>query len=105
MILGDLGLADQFDVVVTGEEVQRGKPDPEIFLRAAQRLAVPPRRCVVVGDAVAGIEAARRAGMAAIAMHRGEGTAPPGADLVIHSLAALSPEGLRRLIGGRQRPA
>lgn len=58
-----VGLADAFDVVVTGSDVHRGKPDPEIFLLAAERLGVSPSGCLVLEDAPAGIEAARRAGM------------------------------------------
>jgi beta-phosphoglucomutase family hydrolase len=57
---------DCFDVVVTAEDVRRGKPDPEVFLLAAQRLAVPPARCIVIEDAASGIEAAHQAGMHAI---------------------------------------
>lgn len=58
--------SDCFDAIVTAEDVHQGKPDPEVFLLAAQRLAVPPSRCIVVEDAPAGIEAARRAGMRVI---------------------------------------
>jgi len=58
-----IGLAEAFDVVVTGSDVHRGKPDPEIYLLAAERLRVPPAACLALEDAPAGIEAARRAGM------------------------------------------
>ena len=49
--------------LVTGDEVPHGKPDPEIFLRCADRLGVPRSECLVIEDSEFGIEAARRAGM------------------------------------------
>lgn len=61
-------LTNHIEVVVTAEDVQRGKPDPEPYLTAASRLGVPPPACVVVEDAVAGVEAGRRAGMDVIAV-------------------------------------
>jgi beta-phosphoglucomutase family hydrolase len=66
--LSGTGLKPYFDVLVGGEEVLQGKPDPEIFLMAAQRLGVPPQRCLVFEDALLGIEAACRAGMQAVAI-------------------------------------
>ena len=59
---------DWFDAVITGEDVKRKKPDPEIYLLAARRLALPPRRCLVVEDAPAGVEAAKAAGMFCLAV-------------------------------------
>lgn len=61
-----IGLGQTFPVVVTAEDVQRGKPEPDMFLLAAERLGVPPSECVVFEDAVLGLEAARRAGMASV---------------------------------------
>jgi HAD superfamily hydrolase (TIGR01509 family) len=61
-----LGIRPLFDVVVTAEDVTRGKPDPEPFLLAAARLGVPAPECVVYEDSPAGLEAARRAGMRAV---------------------------------------
>jgi beta-phosphoglucomutase len=55
-----------FEALISGADVQRGKPDPDIFLAAAQRLNVDPQHCLVIEDAAAGIEAAHRAGMKAI---------------------------------------
>jgi beta-phosphoglucomutase len=63
-----LALANAFDAVVTGRDVKRSKPDPECFLLAAERLSVPPERCVVFEDAPAGIAAAKAAGMRCIAI-------------------------------------
>ena len=81
---------------MTGADVTRGKPDPQVFLIAAERLGVPVARCAVVEDAVHGITAAQRAGMAAIALtgtlQRDELAA---ADAVVDSLRQLSPERIR----------
>jgi len=65
-ILGGLNVADFFDAIVSAEDVQTGKPDPEVFLVAAARVSAPPARCVVIEDAPAGLEAARLAGMRTI---------------------------------------
>jgi len=65
-ILAALDIAGRFDAIVSAEDVQHGKPDPQVFLTAAARIGVPPARCIVVEDAPAGIEGAHRAGMRAI---------------------------------------
>jgi HAD superfamily hydrolase (TIGR01509 family) len=57
------GIRGFFDAVVTGDEVERGKPDPEIYLRTAQELGVVPGACLVIEDALAGIAAAKAANM------------------------------------------
>src|SRR5205823_13610301 len=79
-----------FDVVVSGEEVARGKPAPDIFLRAAERLALPPARVVVLEDAPAGVEAGKAAGSRVIAI---AATFPAAslaaADLVVRSFAEV----------------
>lgn len=64
--LGRTGLRDYFSVVVAGDQVARGKPDPEIFQTAAQHLGFPARECVVFEDSGPGIEAAERAGTFAV---------------------------------------
>lgn len=66
LILERLGIASLFDAIVDGNKVTKAKPDPEVFLRAAEELNVPPAECVVFEDAEAGIEAALRAGMKAV---------------------------------------
>jgi beta-phosphoglucomutase len=68
LILDQLGCRELFEVVVTGDDVVRGKPDPEVFLACARGLHAPPARCAVIEDAVAGVEAANRAGMFSIAL-------------------------------------
>lgn len=57
---------DFFDVIIGPSEVKRGKPDPEIYLLAAQKVQFPPPRCLVFEDSLAGIQAAKRAGMKVI---------------------------------------
>ncbi len=96
-----LGGSGLFGAIVTGRDVDRGKPDPQVFQVAAERLGVAPASCVVIEDAAAGIEAARAAGMAAVALlSTGHAEAdfrrtPP--DLVVGSLGELSPEVLGSL--------
>jgi beta-phosphoglucomutase family hydrolase len=65
-ILDELDLRRHFQAVVGGEDVTNGKPHPEIFLKSARILGVEPEKCLVFEDALAGIEAARRAGMDAV---------------------------------------
>jgi beta-phosphoglucomutase len=91
-----LDLADVLGRLASAEDVRRGKPDPEVFLVAAGRVKVPPARCVVVEDAAAGIEAARRAGMRSI------GVGAPllaEADVAVVSLTDLAPDAFERLVG------
>lgn len=66
--LGDLALRQQFDHVVGAADVKRGKPEPDIFLLAAERCGASPADCIVFEDAPLGVEAARRAGMRCIAL-------------------------------------
>jgi HAD superfamily hydrolase (TIGR01509 family) len=88
-----LSLDGTFEAVVCGNDVTRSKPDPEIYLLAAQRLKVPPAACVAIEDAPAGVEAAKRAGMRCIAVTNSvarEQLQP--ADLIVASLVDdLSP--------------
>ena len=62
-ILGQIGLGDYFDKISDGTNITRSKPDPEVFLKAAEYLGLEPKDCLVVEDAVAGIQAAIAAGM------------------------------------------
>jgi HAD superfamily hydrolase (TIGR01509 family) len=63
-----LGISDWFDEVVTADDVKEGKPAPEVFLKAAKLLGVPPAACLVLEDAPSGILAAERAGMQVLAI-------------------------------------
>lgn len=100
LVLEQLGCGARFSAVVTGRDVTRGKPDPQIFLTAAERLAVAPARCVVIEDAAVGIAAARAAGMASVGfVSTGRSAAElAAADLVVARLAELTPQRLRGLL-------
>jgi HAD superfamily hydrolase (TIGR01509 family) len=91
-----LGLADYFSAIVSAEDVERGKPDPQVFLTAASHLGADPACCIVVEDAAAGVEAARRAGMKNIGLSRFGATLK--ADVVVSSLADLPPDCFRNLL-------
>lgn len=71
-VLDRLGIAAKFDYVVDAATIARGKPDPEIFLKAAQALGVAPRDCLGVEDAVAGVAAIKSAGMVALGIGKPE---------------------------------
>ena len=70
-VLTALGLRQHFDVVVTADDVRRGKPHPEVYLKAAGGLAVEPAACVAFEDAIVGVHAARAAGMRVIGVTSG----------------------------------
>lgn len=104
LILEMTGSARFFGAISSAEDTQRGKPDPQVFLVAAEKLGVPPRRCVVMEDAVAGVEAARAGGMKCVGVtfvghHPDESLRRAGADLVVKTLAEVSVEVVRRLCG------
>lgn len=86
VVLEVTGMAAYFDVIVSAEDVTAGKPDPQVFLKAADHLGIPPSRCIVVEDAAAGVEAAHRASMRSIGVNRNV-TLP--ADLAVKSLTDL----------------
>jgi beta-phosphoglucomutase len=67
-LLCEVGIRDHFEVVVTAEDVRWGKPNPEVFLRAAAGLGWPPKGCLVFEDAVVGVHAACNAGMRVIGL-------------------------------------
>lgn len=100
LVLDRLGARDLFGAVITGDDVTRGKPDPQVFLLAAERLGVPPSRCAVVEDAALGVEAARAAGMAAVGFVSTGRTREElaAADLVVERMNELSPEVFCELI-------
>lgn len=93
-----LGLERYLSVLVSGETVPRGKPAPDIFLKAATELGVEPARCLVIEDAVAGVEAAHAAGMRCIAVAGNRDL--PGlrkAELMVRSLVEVDVERVRAL--------
>jgi HAD superfamily hydrolase (TIGR01509 family) len=94
-VLRVLHLERYIDAVVTAEDVTRGKPEPDVFLTAAAKLAVPPSRSIVVEDAAAGVEGALRAGMRSIGVNP---RSPLAADVYVTSLADLPPGAFDRLL-------
>lgn len=98
VVLEALSAAHLFQAIVSAEDVHRGKPDPEVFQRAASRLGAPPARSIVVEDAVAGVEAARSAGMHSIGVSRNGKNLP--ADIVVQSLEQLDPNAFEALLNG-----
>jgi len=103
--LEGLGRGGAFDAKVDGSEVTHGKPHPEVFLKAAEKLGIEPGRCAVIEDAPAGVEAAARAGMVPLAL---TGTAPRErlvgrAVLVVDSLRELEPRRIAELIDSNGR--
>jgi HAD superfamily hydrolase (TIGR01509 family) len=92
VLIAGLNIRPFFGALVSAE-LMPGKPDPAVFLEAARQLAIPPEQCVVIEDSLAGVEAARRAGMRCVAVtttHPRAALSP--ADWVVESLEAL-PEG------------
>lgn len=83
-VLDSLGIRDKFDYVVDAATIARGKPDPEIFLKAARELGVPPEDCFGVEDAVAGVASIKAAGMFALGI--GDPAILAQADVVIPGL-------------------
>lgn len=73
IILKQIGLDNYFDAVSDGNNIKKSKPDPEVFLKAADMLGIPYENCMIVEDADAGIEAGKRAGMKTLAVNKAEG--------------------------------
>jgi len=98
-VLGQLGLHPPIAVWVGSDQVQHGKPAPDLFLLAAAALEAAPDRCVVLEDSPAGLMAARAAGMCCVAVPGPEAPAPlPPCDLLVCSLLELTPDRLRSMI-------
>jgi beta-phosphoglucomutase family hydrolase len=95
VVLEVIGLRAYFQAIVSAEDVTAGKPDPQVFLTAASRLGVPASQCVVVEDAPAGVEAAKRAGMRSIGVSR---KGSPAADVAVSSLVELPPDAFVKLL-------
>ena len=87
--LRGLGLQDAFDTTVSASDVDNGKPAPDLFLAAAQRLGVAPQDCLALEDTLAGVRSAKSAGMFAIQLRAASTALPPldEADLVLDSFA------------------
>lgn len=102
LVVDKLARRNKISGIVTGRDVSRGKPDPQVFLLASQRMGISPARCCVVEDAPAGIQAAHRAGMKCIAVTSTGRTAEEQheAELIVPSLENLTPARVRQLIDG-----
>jgi beta-phosphoglucomutase len=103
LILRITNSAHYFDAVVAMEDTTRGKPDPQVFLVAAGKLDIRPNRCVVLEDAVAGVQAAKAGGMKCIAVafvghHPKEKLKAAGADRVIDRFSEIAADDVIRLL-------
>jgi beta-phosphoglucomutase len=97
-ILEKIGLRDSFDIVVGGDDVKVGKPDPEVFLKAARGLNLEAHECIVFEDATAGVQAAKRGGFICVGIHRhGDISRLRGADLIVNDLDQLKAEMIESL--------
>jgi len=97
-IIDALHIRSYFNSLVSGADIP-GKPDPAVFLIAAQHLGLHPTNCIVIEDSIAGVEAARLAGMRCIAVTTtNPAHALIAADLVVNSLAELKQENLLTLL-------
>jgi HAD superfamily hydrolase (TIGR01509 family) len=105
-VLGRLGVRAAFATVASGEDVSRGKPDPEVYLLAAERLGARPAACVAIEDAPHGVAAARAAGMRVVAVPHPlvAGLDLGAADVVVGDLDAAASWILARVRGRRSAP-
>lgn len=94
-IIEVLNIEPYIDALTSAEDVQRGKPDPQVFLLAAEQVSVPPSRCIVVEDAPAGLEGARHAGMRAIGVRSSH--TDLHADIVVDTLDQLEEDAFDQL--------
>jgi len=107
LLVDTIGAHALVDASVAADDVSEGKPHPEAFLRAAGRLHLPPSQCAVVEDSIHGIEAAKRAGMLAVAVLTStprDRLVAAGADAIVDEVGALQASQLVQLIAA-QRPA
>jgi HAD superfamily hydrolase (TIGR01509 family) len=106
LALREMGVADLFSATVSSEEVERGKPAPDVYLEAARRLGVRPQDVAAVEDSGNGIRAARAAGMTVIAIPNAHFPPPPDAlaeaEVVLDSLAELSPDAVESASSRRE---
>jgi beta-phosphoglucomutase len=93
LILDNVGIRDLFDAVSDGNIISKAKPDPEVFLKAAEMVGVKPEDCIVFEDAVAGIQAAINAGMMCVGI--GSPKILTEADFVVSGLSEMNLEKLR----------
>ncbi|MBU0530182.1 MAG: HAD family phosphatase [Candidatus Aenigmatarchaeota archaeon] len=94
LVLSKLDLLDKFQAVVTGDDVKKGKPDPEPFLLAASRIGVKPEEAVVIEDGVSGMIAAKAGGMKCVGLVTDKTKEYP-TDVLVTSLTELTVEKIR----------
>ena len=105
LLLSVSGMAPYIQAVASGEDVSRGKPDPQVFLIAFERLGVDPRDGVVIEDAPSGVQAGKAAGAACIGVANSQSETTlreAGADLVVKSLVGLTVGELEELVQRNQ---
>ncbi len=101
LVIDQLNLRGLLDGYVSADDVEKGKPDPEVFLKTAEKMKVHPERCVVFEDATVGVRAAHGAGMKCVALTSTHPRAKlQEADRVIDSFSEVSPEDLDTLLNG-----
>ena len=101
IILERLEITGMFDAVTDGTDVTKAKPDPEVFLKCAERLGISPEECIVFEDSRAGIEAAHRGGMKAVGIGKEEQLKE--ADIVIPGFAGADILSLERKMRSREK--
>ncbi|MBD0825343.1 beta-phosphoglucomutase [Aestuariibaculum marinum] len=99
-ILDKVHLTHFFDAIVDGNQVTHAKPDPEVFLKAAQKMKVEPKKCIVFEDAVAGIQAANAASMISVGI--GDAHVLHEADYVFKDFTKMSLEFIDQLINQKK---
>jgi beta-phosphoglucomutase len=96
LILEKTNLIHRFTAIVDGNDVQKAKPDPEVFLIAAKKLHTEPKNCIVIEDALAGIQAAKNAGMYSIGI--GDKDHLKEADINLNSTQELTTDLIKKII-------
>lgn len=101
LILNKLDIRDYFEEIIGFEDTKKGKPDPEPYLKIAEKLNIHPRKCIVIEDTGVGVDSAKKAGMKCIAVTKTNRLTQSHkkADLVIESLVKLDVEKLKKIIG------
>lgn len=96
MILDRIGLTGMFDAIVDGNSISEAKPNPEVFLKGAEKIGIQPEHCVVFEDAIAGVEAARNANMLCVGIGQPENLGL--ADLVISGFEGFTLEKMKNIV-------
>jgi len=100
-VLSSIGVLEHFDAIVSAEDVTVGKPNPKVFLLGSEKIGVDPKKCMVVEDAVSGVQAAKSGNMKALGVtttREKEALAEANADLIVASLEEVSGEKTAKLI-------